>query len=658
MATFFPPLVEEKFQPVYDPANLVAKRQALQSGALQNQQRQQALSSGAQDLQLGAEKLQGAKYLNQETATQIAEQQVLLQAYNEEKAARLAALNPSAPSGVPAVPSAPLKTAEGLIVRDPAAGRPAGAADQILPGVVGVAPSSPNGTPVPTSSPSFPPATNTTIPSTSLMDGALSRAEGKIRPSTMMTYQAQLLGTKEKLATIQKTTADAAEANQKVQDAHADALGALFQPVKDSGYSLSAMQFALLHMRDSGFGPEADRISQMMQANPDNIRPLVDSFLAQTSAARVTANARKLTADTGAEKQSREGPGQQAASAQAIRSGLAQQLLSAPDAGTYYRLLATVPRDQRALLPDFDDPSRVSQLRQYAMTPEQQTTAAATAARDANTAANEAAARRQRDVALGLESQGLKIRRVEADPLGTLGLNPNPPAFAAPGPDGQPLTGNAFLGTLSPPMAATVKAIAEGRQTNLPRGKELGPLMAAVNQYDPTYSATRGKTRAAFTTGTQGRNIQALNTAAVHVDQLSQASDAMNNGPLPVGNQLYNAIATAFGREATTNFEALKTAVAGEMATALKGSATDQEIHQITNTLKAANSPAQLAGIARTNLHVLGAKLNTYDEQYHQQMPDDPWSPVLPSAQAVFTKNGIKPLASQNTSAPKKNPFR
>lgn len=212
-----------------------------------------------------------------------------------------------------------------------------------------------------------------------------------------------------------------------------------------------------------------------------------------------------------------------------------------------------------------------------------------------------------------------------------------------------PLTGADFLKTLPPGLGAQVKAIAEGRAALPPFGSRgvTAPLRDAVFKYDPNFSEQRGQVRKAFTAGNDGRNIGALNTASVHLDQLGDAAAALDNGSITPGNALKNYLSKTFGDSAPTNFEALKAAVAGELANALKGQATDSEIANISKNVLAAGSPKQLKGFIETNLHTLGAKLNTYQERYRQQIPDDNvWSPVLPSTRAVYQKHGFDPTAA------------
>ncbi len=212
-------------------------------------------------------------------------------------------------------------------------------------------------------------------------------------------------------------------------------------------------------------------------------------------------------------------------------------------------------------------------------------------------------------------------------------------------------SGDEFLSTLPAGIANQVQAIAEGRAT-LPSGSSRSQaaqqLRQAVFQYDPSYSDQRAQVRKAFTTGSDGRNIGALNTASVHLDTLGEVAKGLANGSMQPGNQLKNALTATFGGSAPTNFEGVKDAVAGEMASALKGNATDIEIEKISKSIQSKNSPAQLADYIDNQLHILHQKLDTYQQRYQQQIPGDKtWSPILPQANAVFQKHGAAPSSSQ-----------
>ena len=213
--------------------------------------------------------------------------------------------------------------------------------------------------------------------------------------------------------------------------------------------------------------------------------------------------------------------------------------------------------------------------------------------------------------------------------------------------------GDEYLKRLNPAFGAGVRAIAEGRDA-MPEGRAAtsgpGALMRqAVYQYDPDFSAQRAQTRKQFASD---KNIQALNTAAAHLDQLGEAAKALNNGSFVPGNAIWNDIKQTFGSSAPTNFSAVQAAVASEMASALKGNATDPEIAAMRENVAKAGSPQQLAGVVDTNLHLISQKLNEKNEAYHQYIPGDQvWSPVHPTARGVFDKHGIT-LASEAHRAP------
>jgi hypothetical protein len=237
--------------------------------------------------------------------------------------------------------------------------------------------------------------------------------------------------------------------------------------------------------------------------------------------------------------------------------------------------------------------------------------------------------------------------------LQTNGVNTPPPKA---GPDGAPLTGDELYHSFGQ-NGPTVKAIVEGRKT-LPSGAAMRSpywqnISNQVMQADPEWSEQRAQVRKAFTTGKDGANIGNLNTAAVHLDALGEAAKAMDNGSFQPGNAIYNKIKTMFGSSAPTTAEAIKTAASGEMAAALKGNATDPEIAQLkSNYNVAGSSPKQIADVIDSHLGIIGQKLQTYKERYEQQMPgDSAYSPVLPSAQAVFAKHAAGPQNQPSTKA-------
>lgn len=178
-----------------------------------------------------------------------------------------------------------------------------------------------------------------------------------------------------------------------------------------------------------------------------------------------------------------------------------------------------------------------------------------------------------------------------------------------------------------------------GRAASSPYGVALN---SAILQEDPQWSTQRAQIRHAFTTGSDGKNIGNLNTMALHTDDYIEAAKAQANGSFTPGNAIYNKYAQMFGGSKPVTLQTIGNALAGEAASALKGNATDQEISHIQQTLQGSASIPQAVAAGTALLNVGRQKLGTYQERYNQQIPgDSSYSPVLPSAAAVFGKYGL-----------------
>jgi hypothetical protein len=217
------------------------------------------------------------------------------------------------------------------------------------------------------------------------------------------------------------------------------------------------------------------------------------------------------------------------------------------------------------------------------------------------------------------------------------------------------VTGRDALKYVPDSRKATVWAIVEGRQ-KMPSGVALKTpwgeaVDEEVNKVDPAWSEQKAQIRQAFTTGKDGQNRAALNTASVHLDAYMEAMRALQNGTLVPGNDLYNKLSTILGGPAPTSAAAVRAAVAGEQASALKGNATDKEIDHILGTMKEGASNEQFMEGGKASLNIMRQKLNTYQERYNEKIPSDTtWNAVLPSAKVVFDKYGIG--AGQTKAAP------
>ena len=214
-------------------------------------------------------------------------------------------------------------------------------------------------------------------------------------------------------------------------------------------------------------------------------------------------------------------------------------------------------------------------------------------------------------------------------------------------------TGEDFLKSIPPQWRSTVRKIAaydeDPTKVASMRGGMRETLMQWVNQVNPAYDqsqfALRAPTKKAFTIGTQGQQINAINTALGHIDQLTTLSDQIQNGGFTPSNKAWNTIRTMFGSDKVTNFDTLKDALAGEVSSVLaKGGATVSGIAEAKEKINAANSPKQLAGYVNTLIPVMGSKLAELNYQYHQAMGEnDPYSALSPSSEAILRRMGFDP---------------
>jgi hypothetical protein len=220
------------------------------------------------------------------------------------------------------------------------------------------------------------------------------------------------------------------------------------------------------------------------------------------------------------------------------------------------------------------------------------------------------------------------------------------PAPAVP----QGATGEAALVNLNPADAALVRKIANydiDPRTLSTRGghreKMLGLAALYDNSYDQTQYNAKNKARTDFTSGKNGQNIRAFNTAIGHLGQLYDAADALNNNDVQKLNQVANAIGVQTGSSAPVVFDAIRAAVAGELATTFKGAAgTDPEIKSIVDTLHSKQSPQQTRDVSKAYIGLLNSRLHVLNEQYKQAMGKPADFHILhPESQAVIEHMGV-----------------
>lgn len=216
-------------------------------------------------------------------------------------------------------------------------------------------------------------------------------------------------------------------------------------------------------------------------------------------------------------------------------------------------------------------------------------------------------------------------------------------------------SGDAYLKSLPPELAAQVKALSEGRRA-YPTGAALRSpavqtLIAAASQYDPNLDAgnsiTRVKTRADFTSGQAARNITSLNTVLGHIETLYKDSQALHNRGFQPWNAIANTADTITGGSAATKFDNAAHAVVDELERAFRGTnGTQAGIEQWRESLNSSQSPEQHRAVMSQMVELLRSKIDALGDQYAQGMGRsiDGITLLHPHAQAVY--NALAPGGS------------
>lgn len=151
---------------------------------------------------------------------------------------------------------------------------------------------------------------------------------------------------------------------------------------------------------------------------------------------------------------------------------------------------------------------------------------------------------------------------------------------------------------------------------------KLNPKFSQAN-----YTANK-KLKENYTSGKYSQNIVSFNTAIGHLGDMVTAAEALKNNDIQLLNLLANEYGRQTGESAPDSYEAVRDAVANEMATALKGSSgTDIGLQNILKTMNSKQSPEQAISVARQFVNLLDSRLKALNANYKKQTGVD--FPVL-----------------------------
>lgn len=251
-----------------------------------------------------------------------------------------------------------------------------------------------------------------------------------------------------------------------------------------------------------------------------------------------------------------------------------------------------------------------------------------------------------------------KLKRLELDPLGINGATSGATADgSAPSPLAQAIAsgvhGDELLKLLPDDKQGTIKALTEGRMPFPSNAAMQSPywqgMLSLVSAYDPEFDAvnygSRAATRKDFTSGKASQSVNALNTVMGHIDELMNASDALDNTSYPWLNSAKNYLKDKAGdtkqQTAIKNFNIARQAVVDEVERAYRGTGgSEAGIEEWKKSLSTADSPEALHAASKQLLHLLGSKLDALGDQYSKGMGTSKTGLELlsPKAQAVYDR--------------------
>lgn len=460
-------------------------------------------------------------------------------------------------------------------------------------------------------------------------DGAVSslNAQGKGQAAAKLSANITLQNTN-KAKQIEAQNA-AQTSNLSLVSARSGELAKLAQAVQDAPPEGKQAAYTNMHQQALHLG----LITPEMQSQfPDQYDPSQDPHLNALILGAQDAKTRSdlKTAELTRGKDQAEIDKGKLATAESWRVSGATQLSLAANPQQYSAMLAQLaqrgaPPDVLAQFPTVQEwtPDTPKTLGRSAMTQEQRVQADATAARDKNTAVNEAAQRQQGAARLGIEAGQLKIAQQRYG-YDTAGVSPAAQMAAD--------------GRMDP---ATLRMMLRSNPGLL------GQIQRVDPQFDEANMDSRFNTLKEFnntSTGKAGGQALALNTVIHHADLYMQTAQALQNGTFRPGNAVYNAVANTFGAAPPTDAALVGRFFAGETGkVATGGVPAEGEINGILKNLSTDASPEQIANAGKTLLQIAGGRATPLMERVNQAKLGNVIQVLGPDAKAILARNGFDP---------------
>lgn len=249
--------------------------------------------------------------------------------------------------------------------------------------------------------------------------------------------------------------------------------------------------------------------------------------------------------------------------------------------------------------------------------------------------ATEAETQRHNKKQEGVSGAELALKQKQFDATFGSGLDAN----------GQPLSPEAMkAAALQDPTAQAIANYQLAPPPAQTRGGVPSPILRKVLAINPQYDATtypaRSKTAADFSpSGVSGKAITAADTALAHLNSISQAGSALNNGDIQKMNQVANFIGAQIGQSPKQTYDTIVSMVAPEISKAVIGEAGGEgERTAMSHNFSSSASPKQREDAIGAAVGLLGARFDKQSHAYESEMGRKLPRDLSPESQSIRQK--------------------
>lgn len=211
--------------------------------------------------------------------------------------------------------------------------------------------------------------------------------------------------------------------------------------------------------------------------------------------------------------------------------------------------------------------------------------------------------------------------------------------------NGQPLSPEAMkTAALQDPTAVAIAHYQVAPPPATTRGGMPNPVLRKVLAINPQYDATTYPARAATArgyspTGQQGQQITAADTALAHLNTLSEAGKALQNGDIQAFNRIGNAIGVQLGSNPKAAYDTILNMVGPEISKSVIGAVGGEgERAGTAKNFSSDLSPKQRESNIAAAVGLLSARYDKAAHAYEQQMGVPLPRSLSPESQSVRQK--------------------